>query len=389
MMRTWTTTHDHRETMKRTAGRIRKPLAGLLGLLLLLAGGADQAAASRIKDVAAFKGVRSNQLIGNGLVVGLNGTGDGNNVKFNIQEMTNLLERMGVHANPDLIKLKNIAAVVVTANLPPFSRVGSKIDVLVSSIGDAKSLQGGTLLLTPLKGVDDQVYALAQGPVTVGGFAAGGNAGGGITKNHPTAGRIAAGGSVEREIPITLGATGGMVLALHTPDFTTANQIVQAINREFRKNVAISPDSGTIKVELPPQYQDRVVAMMAKLENLEIATDPVAKVVIDERNGTVVMGANVRIATVAIAHGNLMINVKERQLVSQPLPFAQGTTTVVPDTSITVKEGGDRLMVMPEGVSIGQVVQALNALGATPRDLISILQAIKASGALQAEIEVI
>jgi len=375
--------------MTHSSGKLRSVLAISLSIVGLLALGAEQVAAARLKDVAAFKGVRSNQLIGNGLVVGLNGSGDGNNVKFNTQEMANLLERMGVHANPDQVKLKNIAAVVVTANLPAFARVGSKIDVLVSSIGDAKSLQGGTLLLTPLKGVDDQVYALAQGPLSVGGFAVSGNAGGGVTKNHPTAGRIAAGASVEREIPVALGASGEMVLALHDPDFSTANHIVQAINREFRKAVAVSPDSGTIKINVPPQFQNKVVAMMAKLENLEIAPDPVAKVIIDERNGTVVMGAGVRIATVAIAHGNLMINVKERQLVSQPMPFAQGTTQVVPDTSITVKEGGDRLMVMPEGVSIGQVVQALNALGATPRDLIAILQAIKAAGALQAEIEVI
>jgi flagellar P-ring protein precursor FlgI len=368
--------------------RLLRLAAVLLGLAgLLLAGPA--AHATRIKDVAYFKGVRPNQLLGNGLVVGLNGSGDGNNVKFNTQELTNLLERLGVHANPDQVKLKNIASVVVTGNLPPFARVGSRIDVLVSSIGDAKSLQGGTLLLTPLKGVNDEVYALAQGPITVGGFAASGNAGGGVTKNHPTAGRIAGGATVEREIPITLGSTGDMALALHEPDFSTANRIVQAINREFRSQVAESPDSGTIRVKLPAKYQDRVVAMMANLENLEITTDPVAKVIIDERNGTVVMGSQVRLNTVAIAHGNLMINVKERQLVSQPLPFGQGTTTTVPDTSITVKEGGDRMMIMPEGVSIGQVVQALNALGATPRDLISILQAIKAAGALQAEIEVI
>ena len=363
-----------------------------LGVLLavLLGGGPFAPAwATRIKDVASFKGVRSNQLLGNGLVVGLNGTGDGTNVDFNAQELANLLERLGVHVARDKIKVKNIAAVAVTALLPPFARAGSRIDVLVSSLGDAKSLQGGTLILTPLKGVDSRVYALAQGPVTVGGFTAGGAAGGGVTKNHPTVGRIASGAIVELEVPFELAPREEIILALHDPDFTTAQRIVAAINRHLRGAFAVPRDPGTIVIKVPPQHRQQPVPFMAALEVLEVTPDAVAKVVIDERNGTVVMGANVRLSTVAIAHGNLMIQVKERLQVSQPLPFSQGVTTPVPDTSVTVEEGGRRLMVVPEGVSIGQVVQALNAIGVSPRDLISILQAIKAAGALQAELEII
>jgi flagellar P-ring protein precursor FlgI len=348
------------------------------------------AQAIRLKDVASFKGVRPNQLLGNGLVVGLNGTGDGTNVDFNTQELANMLSNMGITVDRNKVKVKNIAAVAVTAIMPPFARVGSRIDVLVSSLGDAKSLQGGTLVLTPLKGVDGQVYGLAQGPVSVGGFAASGEAGGGITKNHPTAGRIANGATVEREIPFDLTNKGDIIMTLNEPDFTNATRAVGVINKHLRGTYATSPDSGTIAIKLPPSYKDKMVSMLASLENLEISTDAVAKVIIDERNGTVVMGENVRLSTVAIAHGNLMIQIKERPRISQPLPFSRGgTTAVVPDTSITVKEGADRLMVLPEGINIGQVVQALNAIGVTPRDLIAILQAIKAAGALQAELQII
>lgn len=359
-------------------------LAGLLALAWPTA-----VQAIRLKDVASFKGVRSNQLLGNGLVVGLNGTGDGTNVGFNNQELANMLANMGINVDRSKIKVKNIAAVAVTAVLPPFARVGSRIDVLVSSLGDAKSLQGGTLVLTPLKGVDGQVYGLAQGPISVGGFAASGDAGGGITKNHPTAGRIANGATVEREIPFDFAGKQDIVMALNDPDFTTATRAVGAINRHLRGSYAFSQDGGTIAIKLPPVYKEKMVSMLASLENLEIATDTVAKVIIDERNGTVVMGENVRLSTVAIAHGNLMIQIKEKPRVSQPMPFSKGTTAVVPDTSITVKEGADRLMVLPEGINIGQVVQALNAIGVTPRDLIAILQAIKAAGALQAELQII
>uniref|UniRef100_A0A7C3WNF3 Flagellar P-ring protein n=1 Tax=Desulfobacca acetoxidans TaxID=60893 RepID=A0A7C3WNF3_9BACT len=373
----------------KTARAVWQGLFWGLTLLLGLAPPSAPAWGIRLKDIAAFKGVRPNQLIGNGLVVGLNGTGDGTNVDFNTQELANFLMQLGINASRDKLKVKNIAAVAVTAVLPPFARVGSRIDVLVSSLGDAKSLQGGTLLLTPLKGVDGQVYALAQGPVSVGGFTAGGAAGGGVTKNHPTVGRIANGATVEREIPFDLAGKEEFTLSLRDADFTTSQRIVKAINHHLRGSFAHSRDGGTVTIKLPPEYRERAVSLLASLENLEITPDTAAKVVIDERNGTVVMGANVRLSTVAIAHGNLMVQIKERPRVSQPLPFSQGETTVVPDTAVTVKEGENRLMVLPEGVSIGQVVQALNAIGVTPRDLIAILQAIKAAGALQAELEII
>ena len=380
----------HRFPYKPRGGFLRQSLILLAVLVFLLGPLALPAEAIRLKDIATFKGVRPNQLIGNGLVVGLNGTGDGTNVDFNTQELANMLAQLGVNASREKLKVKNIAAVAVTAVLPPFSQVGSKIDVMVSSLGDAKSLQGGTLLLTPLKGVNGQVYALAQGPVVVGGFAAGGAAGGGVTKNHPTAGRIAVGATVEREIPIDFIGKDNFSLSLREPDFTTSQRTVTAINRFLKGTYALSRDSGTVTIKLPPHYKkDRVVPLLASLENLEIIPDSVAKVVLDERNGTVVMGSNVRLSTVAIAHGNLMVQIKERPRISQPLPFSQGQTTVVPDTSVTVGEGKNRLMVLPEGVSIGQVVQALNAIGVTPRDLIAILQAIKAAGALQAELEII
>ncbi len=361
----------------------------VLAALLAPSPGAPPAWAIRLKDIASFKGVRPNQLVGNGLVVGLNGTGDGTNVDFNTQELANFLSHLGVQVVKDKLKVKNIASVVVTATLPPFARVGSRIDVLVSSMGDAKSLQGGTLILTPLKGVDGQVYALAQGPITVGGFAAGGQAGGGVTKNHPTAGRIANGATVEREIPLDFAGKEEFTLTLHEADFTTSQRAVKAINHHLRGSYASCRDGGTIQVTLPPGYKNQAVHLLALLENLDITPDSPAKVVIDEKNGTVVMGAMVRLSTVAIAHGNLVVQIKETSRVSQPLPFSKGQTVVTPDTAVSVREGENRLMVLPEGVSIGQVVQALNAIGVTPRDLISILQAIKAAGALQAELEII
>lgn len=370
-------------------GWFRQSLSLLAALIMMLGPLVQPAAAIRLKDIANFKGVRPNQLIGNGLVVGLNGTGDGTNVDFNVQELANMLSHLGINADREKMKVKNIASVAVTALLPPFARVGSRIDVVVSSMGDAKSLQGGTLLLTPLKGVDQQVYALAQGPVSVGGFSASGQAGGGVTKNHPTAGRVAGGATVEKEIPLDLLEKENFTLSLHEADFTTSQRAVAAINKALHGNYALSRDGGTVNVKLPPQYKGRVVPLLASLENLEIIPDSVAKVVLDERNGTVVMGSNVRISTVAIAHGNLMVRIKEKPRVSQPLPFSEGETTVLPDSTVTVQEGENRLMVLPEGVSIGQVVQALNAIGVTPRDLIAILQAIKAAGALQAELEII
>ena len=346
------------------------------------------ALAARIKDIAEIKGVRSNQLVGYGLVVGLDGTGDGKKTKFTIQSMISMLEKMGITVNEKDVDTSNVAAVMVTANLPPFAKSGSRIDALVSSIGDADNLQGGTLLLTPLKAVNGQVYAVAQGPVNTGGFAGGGS-GASVQKNFPTVGRVVAGATVERELELNLSQKKVLTLSLHQPDFTTVSRMAQVINSSFNDTIASAPDAATIQVNVPSPYDGNIVGLMARLENLEVDPDSVAKVVINERTGTVVMGDNVRISTVAVAHGNLSIVIKESANVSQPAPFSKGETVVTPDTGLNVAEETKQLVVLEEGVSIGEVVKALNALGVSPRDLIAIFQAIKAAGALQAEVEVI
>ncbi|WP_456433563.1 flagellar basal body P-ring protein FlgI [Thermosulfuriphilus sp.] len=348
-----------------------------------------QAEAARLKDLAAIEGVRSNQLIGYGLVVGLKGTGDGNQTQFTVQSIVNMLQRLGVTVDRNQVKVKNVAAVMVTAELPAFAKVGQRLDVLVSSIGDAKSLQGGTLLLTPLKGADGKVYALAQGPISIGGFAAGGAAGGGVQKNHPTAGRIPNGATVEREVPVNLLGRRKITISLNEFDFTTVSRATAAINAYLGAPYAQALDGKTISVRVPDQYRENIIGFIAELERLEITPDTVARVVLDERTGTVVMGENVRISKVAIAHGNLSIQIKERAVVSQPPPFSPGTTVVTPQSEVSVTEEGNRIIVLEEGASIGELVRALNAVGATPRDLIAIFQAIKAAGALQAELEII
>jgi flagellar P-ring protein precursor FlgI len=371
---------------------------------------------ARLKDIASFKGIRSNQLVGYGLVVGLNKTGDdATNSEFTTQTIVNMLQRMGIQVNNERIrqlKLKNIAGVMVTANLPPFARNGSRIDVHVSSIGDATSLSGGTLLMTPLKGVDQQVYALAQGPIVVGGFAIAGASGSGVQKNHPTVGIISKGALIEKEIPLALNEKKELSLSLFNPDFTTAEKVMEAVNRSTGGAYSRCLDSGTILIAVPESYQNRVAEWISSLEKLEVVPDAVAKVILNERSGTVVMGENVRISTVAVAHGNLSIQIKEKLNVSQPLPFAPeapagtrpgavppregtgvvaipgGATVVTPESSVSVKEEGGSLIVVSSGVNLGEVIRALNAIGATPRDLIAILQSIKAAGALQAELEI-
>ncbi len=345
--------------------------------------------AVRIKDIANLKGVRNNQLVGYGLVVGLDGTGDGKKALFTIESMVSMLEKMGVTVNANDIKVKNAAAVMVTADLPPFARVGTQIDALVSSIGDAQNLQGGTLLLTPLKAVNGDVYAVAQGPVNTGGFAVGG-AGASVRKNFPTVGRLIGGAVVEKEIQMDFNERSALTLSLQKPDFTTASRVATAINGLFFDPIASASDAGTIQLEVPTAYAGNVVELVAMIEKLEVMPDNTAKVVINERTGTVVIGENVRISTIAIAHGNLSIVVKESFDVSQPLPFSRGGQTVAtPDTQMAVKEGQAQLIMLPGGASIGDVVKALNALGVSPRDLIAIFQAIKAAGALQADLEVI
>lgn len=363
---------------------------------------------ARIKDITSIKGIRQNQLLGYGLIIGLNGTGDKGGTKFTIQGLVNMLEHMGVHVDPDEVKVKNVAAVVVSAKLPPFARIGKKIDVTLSSIGDAKSLQGGTLLLTPLKGVDGKVYALAQGPVSIGGYSAGGAAGGGVTKNHPTVGKISGGANIEKEIPLSIMSQNEMTIMLNNPDFNTADRAAKAINLRIGENVAEPIDPGTLKFRIPEKFQNNVVNLIAQIGEIQVEPDSIAKVIVNEKTGTVVVGENVRIQKVAVAHGNLSINIKENKNVSQPQPFAPsgggiapqqmkdgtvvapgGSTVVTSESQVAVAEENSRLLLIPKGRTIGELVNALNAIGVTPRDLITILQAIKAAGALQGELEII
>jgi flagellar P-ring protein precursor FlgI len=355
----------------------------------LLLCGASPAGAVRIKDIATFEGVRPNQIIGYGLVVGLNGTGDKTGAAFTTQSLNNMLKRMGVTLPSGQLRVKNVAAVMVTADLPPFVKPGTRIDVLVSSLGDASSLQGGTLLATPLKAVDSQIYAMSQGPVSIGGFSVSGAAGG-AQKNHPTVGRIVQGATVEREVPIRWQGKADMTIKLHQPDFTTAARMAKLISDRMPASAARPVDASTVHFNVPGNYRENLAVMVAELENLSVEPDGVAKVIIDERTGTVVVGENVRLSTVAVAHGNLSIQIREGAAVSQPGPLApQGAQTVVtPQTDIQVQEGADQLMVIESAATINDVVKALNAIGATPRDLIMIFQAIKAAGALHAELEI-
>ena len=343
--------------------------------------------AERIKDIASFEGVRDNQLIGYGLIAGLDGSGDKG--KTAVQSISSMLKRMGVTVNANDIKTKSIAAVVITATLPPFAKPGMKIDALVSTIGDATSIQGGTLLLAPLKGPDGKVYGLAQGPVSIGGFAAGGE-GASVQKNHPTAGKIPDGITIEKEPLFTLGNGNELRLFLHKADFATIDRISKKINEAFEGRYAFPIDPSAVKVVAPDAYKGNLVGLITRVEGLNVQVDMAAKVVINERTGTIIIGNNVTISPVAIAHGSLAIEITERPQVSQPPPFApeNAETTVVPRTNISVKEQTASL-VRISGITLGEVVRALNALGVTPRDLISILQALKASGALSAELEII
>jgi flagellar P-ring protein precursor FlgI len=355
----------------------------------LVAGLASPALAkSRIKDIVEFEGVRENQLIGYGIVVGLNGTGDAlRNSPFTKQSLEAMLERLGVNVRDTNLNTKNVAAVMVTAKLPPFSAPGSKIDATVSALGDAKSLLGGTLLVTPLLGADGQAYAVAQGTVQTGSITASGASGSSISKGVPTAGRIAGGASVERELGFQLARMDQMRLTLRNPDFTTAVRVADVINARFPGSALA--ENPTIVAVRPPAGVT-MVSFMGQIENLSVEPDAPAKVVIDEVAGVIVMGENVRVSTVAIQQGNLTITVREQPAVSQPQPFArQGQTVVVPQSDLAVdEEKGKQFLTVKTGASLSTLVAGLNALGVTPRDMISILQTIKAAGALQAEIEV-
>ncbi|HYA85696.1 MAG TPA: flagellar basal body P-ring protein FlgI [Nitrospirota bacterium] len=344
--------------------------------------------AERIKDIASFEGMRDNQLVGFGLVAGLAGVGDTGNQTIDV--MVNMLKRMGATVPASDIKTKDVAAVMITASLPPFPKPGMKLDALVSAIGDAKSLQGGTLLLAPLKGPDGKVYALAQGAVSVGGFIGGGG-GTSVQKNHATAGRVPSGVTIENEPPFTLGSGNEIRLFLQRPDFSTATEVARKINEALGdETIAAALDPTTVKIKILEQYQGNLVKLISLVESLEVATDMPALVVINERTGTVTIGENVRISPVAIAHGNLTIEIKTEYHVSQPPPHAPSSaqTVVVPAKTVNVKEQNASLMLM-SGATLGEVVRGLNALGVTPRDLVSILQALKAAGALQAEMEII
>jgi len=366
-------------------------LVALLTALSLL--GADSIAAekkveSRLKEVATLQGVRSNQLLGYGVVVGLDGTGDKDQTKFTVQSLTNLMSRQGLTVNPATVKVKNVAAVMVTAELPAFSRAGGRLDVTVSSTGDAKSLAGGVLLMTALMGPDSQTYAVAQGPLLVGGFSAS-SAGVSVTKNHPTVGRIPEGALIEREVGGNFNGRTTLRYSLMEEDFTTAIRVVHAINAELGEAVAHPLDSRSIELTIPKEYQGRAVELVARLENLPVQLQTKARVVVNERTGTVILGADVRIGAVSIVQGGLSIMVSSTPMVSQPASFSKGKTVKTAKTDVTAAEEKPKTLTIEPGVSVGKLAEMLNGMGVSPRDLVAILQAIKEAGALQAELRVL
>ncbi len=367
-----------------------KALLRLLAPLTLIAGliTATLASASpiRIKDLVEFDGVRGNDLVGYGLVVGLNGTGDGlRNAPFTEEIMSNILERLGVNVTGEQFRPKNVAAVLVTASLPPFARAGSSIDITVSAIGDAKSLLGGTLVMTPLNAADGQIYAVAQGTIIAGGVSAQGDAGG-VVQGVPTAGVIPSGARVEREIAFDFTALNSLRLALREPDFTTAGRIEKAINRDFGRGVAVMLDAGTVRLDITATRMPSPAHALGRVENILVEPERKARVVVDQASGTIVMGADVRISRVAVSQGNLTLKIEEKPIVIQPNPFSDGQTVVVPRTDAQIQEEpGIGLAEVRPGTSLSEVISGLNALGVSPRDMIDILKSIKAAGALHAE----
>ena len=355
-------------------------------MLVLLT--AAPASGVRLKDLASIEGVRENMLIGYGLVVGLAGTGDRQQTVFSTQSLSNLLQKMGVNVSPTALRVNNIAAVMATSSLPPFARPGARIDVTVSSIGDARNLQGGTLLLTSLKAANGEVYAVAQGPLSIGGFSAG-RGGSGVQVNHPTVGRIPEGAVVERSAPSVPPSPEGFRLQLRRPDFTTSSRITEMLNETFPGGVAHAENAAAVLVKMPPGYRERPVDFIAQIDALEIPTDRVAKVVLNERTGTVVIGSDVKISPVAVLHGNLTVQIVTDFVVSQPAGFSQGETVVTPQVNVQVEEERARQVLLKEGASVEELIKALMAIGSTPRDIIAIMQGIAAAGALEAELEVI
>lgn len=360
-----------------------------LGLALSLVSGV--AAAERIKDLSSVAGVRSNQLIGYGLVVGLDGSGDQTTqTPFTVQSLKSLLNQFGVTVPAGQnLQLKNVAAVSIHAELPPFAKPGQTVDITVSSIGNAKSLRGGTLLMTPLKGVDGNTYALAQGNLVVGGFGADAGDGSRITVNVPSVGRIPNGATVERAVPMTMGAANSVILNLHRSDFTTANRVAEAINKFVGDGTAIPLDGASVRVTAPRDASQRV-SFLSMLENLDVeSADAAAKVIVNSRTGTVVIGRHVTVTPAAVAHGSLTVTITEQQQVSQPNPLAEGETVVATESDIQIKQENNRMFLFEPGVSLNQIVQAVNQVGAAPGDLVAILEALKQSGALKAELIVI
>jgi flagellar P-ring protein precursor FlgI len=368
---------------------LRRAGLALIGCAALVGLAEPAAALSRIKDLATVEGIRQNQLVGYGLVVGLNGTGDTlNNTPFTKQSLQAMLERLGVNIRGANLRTANVAAVMVTANLPAFSTQGTRLDVTVSALGDAKSLQGGTLLVTPLLGADGEVYAVAQGSVAIAGFQAEGDATK-ITRGVPTVARISNGALIEREVEFKLNAQKSLRMSLRNPDLTTAKRIAAAINDFMGADTAEPTDPSTINIQIPPKYRGNMIQLLTDVEQLRVEPDQTARIIIDERSGIIVMGKDVRVSTVAVAQGNLTVTISEQAQVSQPSALSNGETVVVPRTGVQVDTGdGNKLALVREGVTLRELVDGLNALGIGPRDLIAILQAIKASGALQADIEV-
>jgi len=359
----------------------------LLTGLVLPGWEADRAEAVRLKDIATFSGVRTNKLVGYGLVVGLSGTGDQRGSEFTVQSIANMLENMGVRVEKDDIQPKNVAAVMVTVKMPVSARPGAKLDATVSSVGDAESLLGGVLLMTPLKGVDGKVYALAQGPLALGGFSAGGQAAA-AAKNFTTVGKVPGGVVVERPVNFEFNRQDRITVNLDVRDFSTTERVVQSLNRALGGDYARADDIATIQLQIPKRFRGRLVPLMASLENTQVNPDHRARVVVDEKTGTIVLGSNVRLSPVAVAQGNLQIVVQEEPQVSQPAPFSAGETVVVPRTNLEITEQENSLTMM-KGARLKELVDGLNAIGATPRDLISILRTLKSAGALHAELEVL
>ena len=343
------------------------------------------AAAARLKDVASIHGASATPLIGYGLVVGLNKTGDRRQTMFSTQTLTNMLQRFGIAVDPEAIKVENIAAVMVTAQMGPYAQTGGRLDVTASSIGDARSLQGGTLMPTPLRGPDGRVMVLAQGPLSLGGFGAG-NADNGVQVNHLTVGRVPGGGLVQEAKPWAPISTDVIRFSLHEPDFMSASRIARAINMELGADAAKVIDAGSVAVQVPDPFRQALPDLIARLEPLPVSLDVVARVVINERTGTVVMGGDVRLGPAAVAHGNLSVRISTQLDVSQPAPLSGGQTTVTPQTEVDVEEGDAKLITLEAGATLQDVVRALNLLGVTPRDIIAVMQALKAAGALRAEI---